>query len=697
MVILWLDKQFQKNVLPSATTKETIMSRNFGVFLTLLGLAAGVRAEENPERHLPATTQLYMRWDGMEAHRGASAKTALGKILEGNTVKLLRGLLADFKGNLPSLMSGASLPPKVKKELQESAASFLPVAETLASHGIVLGIEVRSIEAPDVQLMVVCPGAGKNAKDFLKVFKLAAALNETEVTELKIKDRTVHEWTAGPVHFNIWNEREDAIFTIGLKGADEVIERLSGKENLTNNVLFKKVRDFKEFETSARGFIDLAALVKLIQKAKPEATQFIEVLGLNELKHLTYFSGFEGPAGRSLIEVQGIASGKGLAKLLRGKTFGIADLPPMPADVLSFSATRFDCSDLYDLALEVAGAAMRLSNPINAPEVKDIVKAANQAVGLDIRNDLLGSLGDLAVVYTSPSESPLFRMVFLIRVRDSKKLQQFLDQVIQKIATLVPIGLRTKRKNYLGVELCQTIVTQGKDTPPICFAPTYAIHKDWLILALYPQPVQGYLLRASDQLPTWKPGPTAQRSLAALPKQFTGVSFSDPRPTLSSGLSFTPLVAAAFQSAYPDSWFDASLVPSAYEITQHLFPNIAVTTEQENSIFWHSLYSVPLPVDLNNMDTATVITCLVAITALGKPAEKRFKPVGEIPPPMNQARNNVDPLDFDKEPRRLALNGSFLLYWEDYLLDVSGTQGRVSRPFAHSVSKMVGVLDATAR
>jgi len=635
------------------------MSRYFGVLFTLLGLTAGVRAEGNPERHLAATTHLYLQWDGMEAHRGASAKTALGKILEGNTGKLLSGLLADFKGNLPNLMSGASLSPKAQKELLESAASFLPVIETLGSHGIVLGIEVRSIEAPDVQLMVVCPGAGKNAKDFLKIFKLAAALNETQATELKIKDRTIHEWTAGPVHFNSWNEGEDAIFTIGLKGAADVVERVGGKENLTDNVLFKRIRGFKEFETSARGFIDLAALVKLIQKARPEATQLFEVLGLNELKHLTYFSGFEGPAGRSLIEVQGIASGKGLGKLLRGKTFGIADLPPMPADVLSFSATRIDCGALYDLALEVAGAAIRLSNSKNAPEVKDIAKAANQAVGLDIRNDLLGSLGDLAVVYTSPSESPLFRMVLLIRVRDSNKLRQSLDQVIQKIATLAPIDLRTKRKNYLGVEMCQTIVTKGKDTPPICFAPTYAIHKDWLVLALYPQPVQGYLLRANDQLPTWKPGPTAQRSLTALPKQFTGLSLSDPRPTLSNALSFTPLVAAAFQSAYPDSWFDASLVPSAYEITQHLFPNVAVTTEKANSIFWHSLYSVPLPVDLNNMDTATVITCLVAITALGKPAEKTFKPVGEAPP-MNQFRNLV-PLELNKESRGVGLNASSLI------------------------------------
>jgi hypothetical protein len=46
----------------------------------------------------------------------------------------------------------------------------------------------------------------------------------------------------------------------------------------------------------------------------------------------------------------------------------------MPADLLSFSATRFDCPAIYDLAMEVAGAAMRLSNPKNAPEVKNIVK-----------------------------------------------------------------------------------------------------------------------------------------------------------------------------------------------------------------------------------------------------------------------------------------------------------------------------------
>ena len=51
----------------------------------LLFLAPAARAQDAPEQLLPAGTQVYFRWDGLDAHRQAYARTALGRIMEGDT------------------------------------------------------------------------------------------------------------------------------------------------------------------------------------------------------------------------------------------------------------------------------------------------------------------------------------------------------------------------------------------------------------------------------------------------------------------------------------------------------------------------------------------------------------------------------------------------------------------------------------
>src|SRR5437868_4525241 len=67
------------------------MLRRLGIIALLLLAPAVVRAEEVPERLLPAGTQIYLRWDGIEPHRAAYEKLTLGKMLQGVTGGFCRG------------------------------------------------------------------------------------------------------------------------------------------------------------------------------------------------------------------------------------------------------------------------------------------------------------------------------------------------------------------------------------------------------------------------------------------------------------------------------------------------------------------------------------------------------------------------------------------------------------------------------
>src|SRR4029077_2772790 len=156
----------------------------------------------------------------------------------------------------------------------------------------------------------------------------------------------------------------------------------------------------------------------------------------------------------------------------------------------------------------------------------------------DIRNDLLGSLGSLLVTYASPPEGPVFfGQTVLLQVKDPKKLQTALEMTVQGLGKLSRANVQLKQRTYHGVKL-NTVQVRERG---FFVAPTWAIHKDWLVLAVYPQPVQGYVLRAGGELPAWKPSATLKASLDKLPSKVTLLSVTDPRPGVNTLLSLAPL------------------------------------------------------------------------------------------------------------------------------------------------------------
>src|SRR5262245_35428610 len=81
------------------------MSRRIVAALLLLLCPSVSLAQEAPERLLPAGTQVYLRWDGVEAHRAAYAQTALGQTLQGDTGTFFLDLYKQLKENFGPLMT----------------------------------------------------------------------------------------------------------------------------------------------------------------------------------------------------------------------------------------------------------------------------------------------------------------------------------------------------------------------------------------------------------------------------------------------------------------------------------------------------------------------------------------------------------------------------------------------------------------
>ncbi len=407
------------------------MRRRAGFALLLLLLPLAARAEEAPEQLLPATTQVYLRWDGVAAHRAAYDKSALGQMMQDDTGAFVGDLYGQIQDGLSALLTvdqllGGVAPDKLAK-MQADANEAAKLLPALSQNGFIFAAEVRDVEGPSWQATLLLPGSDPKSEPLAAALRLTADLAKLPVKDVKSGDLTAHSiGVESFVYATWWQEGTNAVLTLSSDKPEDVLKRMhQAGARLDSNPLFKRVKSFDKFETSARAFVDVASLAKTASARGKEFDKLIKDLGLDGLKSLVYYSGFDGAAERGLIEWDMPGPRKGLLTLLNGKPFTLADVPPLPPDVISWSMTNFDTGAFYDTAYVGAEDVFAIADPEQAPAVKAFAKAADEALGLDLRKDLLDSLGDKVVFYTSPSEGPLsLGMTLMVRVKDAKKCRR---------------------------------------------------------------------------------------------------------------------------------------------------------------------------------------------------------------------------------------------------------------------------------
>lgn len=593
------------------------MPRRFATALLVLALPAAVRAQE-PEELLSAGTQVYVRWDGIEAHKTAYAETALGQMLQGDAGRFVAGAYKQVQDTLgaavtmQSLLGGAA--PDLLEKLQADAAEAPKLLGVLGKNGFVVAVEVHGIEPPDIQLTLILPNAGATPKPFLGTLRLAAAVAKQDVKEEKIAGRDVAHLQAGPVQVAWWVEGKHGVVTAGIMPADAVVKRMQSKKgSLADSALFRRVKQFKQFETGTRAFIDVAALAKFGKARGPEVAKIIDDLGLSGLKSLVFYSGFAGRAERSLVEIDVSGPRKGLLNLVGGKPFTLDDAPPLPDDVVSWSMTNLDLAALHDVGVQAAEQIAKLAAPDAAAQVKEVLQRIDTALGVNVRQDLLGNLGGQVVFYSSPSDGPFtLGQTLMLKVKDPDKLRDALDQAIRGVGQAAGAEVSVKKRKYHGAELREVHVKQQG----FIFVPTFTIHQGWLVVGYFPQQVQGYVLRAEGIVPRWKPDAAVQAALKEMPREFVALSVSDPRPTVRQVLSIAPLVGGAVNSFVPDVKFDVGLIPNSHEVSRHLFPNVTAVYATPGGFRQEARASLALPIDVTGLDSYAAFFALTFVARI---------------------------------------------------------------------------------
>jgi hypothetical protein len=560
------------------------------LFILLPGVAVAQGVQES---YLPAKSQLYFRWDGMQTHQAAFDKTAVGVMMKGDTGKFLDELWAFTHENLKNV---AQNEPKVGPLLKD----FTKLIGTMHNNGLVFAVEVEKVNPPTVQAVLVFPKAAGESGTVMPLIQKIAEETKADVKTVKVGKRFVNTVQVEMLQIGWWGQGNDAVLFLGTTDPVAYAKAIDSKQTgLAGNPLYKKVVSFKEFPTCSRGFFDVTGALNVAADIAPPAGKIIDELGLKGLKSITFVSGFDGPAERSVVDVDMPGPRKGLLSLTSQKKISLKSLPALPDDITGFTASSITLNKSYGELVNLVHGIVRVIDADKADEIKDAIKAFEGAVGVDINRDLFGSFGDVMVTYSSPSDGILGTgAVVAVQIKDGKKFASTLDKLLKAIPANPAGEVTLKKKAYRGGEIMQIGVT-GQLNRNIA---TIGIYKDWLIYAQYPQPVKGFIMRQEGILPTWKADASLNKVLAQFPQEFTAIQVSDPRPTVKTVLAAAPFVfdminqfgalGAQFGGGFQFRPFDIDTIPHAQEATMHLFPNVTISTDDGKRVRTESRNSI---------------------------------------------------------------------------------------------------------
>ncbi len=454
-----------------------------------------------------------------------------------------------------------------------------------------------------VQVTVVFPdgGVGKNSEFLMPLLNMLVAGEPVPVG-----DRIAHVLSEDDHHVAWWQEGRHVVLTLG-SGVFEPSHAVAPdrRGGLQGNPLFRKLADFKDYETDIRGFVDVRNVVELFRRPADGTDKLAELkdvlmrsltlnqLGLTSIHDLVFHLGFDGQYQRSSVVLGVSPSGRraGLARLLCGSAhFDPAVLPPLPPDAASVRVGYMDWSVFQDYI----AIFYRLNNLLEFMPATPADPAAPKKSSFDLSSDVLAHLDTTLVLYNSLAEGPFFLgQGIAIKAKDEKKLNDGLLKLLQLVEE--HLGGASQTKTYRGVD----IVHYSPQLPGLPIAPAFTVHKGWLVIGVLPQTVKGHVLRSEGKHQRWQAPPLVAEALAKAKKKagpattLAAVTVTDPRPTVAVALSLMPAMVRLLEAAGLN--FEVAKIPNAHAVTDWQFPGVTLLFDDGDALRWesHSAFEFP--------------------------------------------------------------------------------------------------------
>ena len=391
--------------------------------------------------------QVVERFDGMAARIPAEAKEnwEKGKTLLGGRVSLiLGGLTVVWQREQPILLPGMVLALDVGGHKEQFRGAL---AEILASEQV--------------------------KREFRGVVRSTWRHGATEVMEFKQV-----RWYP---QLSLCAAFVEDLFLVGLNRGllCRCIDNLggTGKAALAGLPAFRRARSKNPGKPLMEMFLNVDGFTSRLRGLVPdEWLAVLHTLGLDGIQGVYFSSAVRDGDSRELLYLDAPAPRRGLLHMdkarVRPETLAL-----IPADAAAFEVGRVDLAGIWDTLWE---AMDQVLPPGIQVKLKKGLAQGEKQLGLKVRGEILGALGQEYLVYAQLRKHSLFpSLVASMEVKDRAKMEKIL-QVLFHMS-----GLQARQVNFKGHEM--NVITLPEETP---FSPTYAFLSGRFMISLTPMGIK---------------------------------------------------------------------------------------------------------------------------------------------------------------------------------------------------------------
>ena len=367
---------------------------------------------------------------------------------------------------------------------------------------------------------------------------------------------------------------------------------------------------------SAIRYLDLsrffATFVPMIPPGNVDLPALLEAEGFADVTTIGGMSGFitKGMVNRTIANFK--ATPKGLFELLSGKPLSAADLKTIPGNAVFAGALRLDLTQFYTVVTDLVEKA----NPQAGQQIKQSATAATQAVGLRLKEDVLGAFGDVWTIHRVASGSTassgtgssdlkqLSSMVATVVVKNKESLLK-----IQNLA----LGMIKAQGGNLPFSISESKIGDSASwqivpTESGAASPAWAIAHGRLIVAGSLDALKGQLGQPADT-------PALSEQPAVVSRLKTGpilLYVLDTKTTIEQSMGTVQGYATIGTALLAQQGIKVELppLPNFKVIAPHALPQTSTLRMTKQTIVFESYESVPL-----------LANAISAAPALGKSIE----------------------------------------------------------------------------
>jgi len=503
----------------------------------LLALATATDAAAPLAERLPTGTKIYLGWAGRTLPFDGSM---LGQLINEPAVKPILAAIRD------SAMK--EIGPDQEREMFRHAWEMAGIAWQHPMAAALIGLKPNEKDEPTVSAALLVD-LGKDKATFDKhLTGLLGALGDevefTQATAGAVKYRTVKNPHGNDVSLGYMG---NVFFcTVGTGTPGQLVAVTAAKSLKANKKFAASFKAVDGENVQFAMYIDVDAVQKNVEqvlaaaKAEPpakdktwgqELERFAQALGVDKVASVAGTTRVVDRGMLTKVRLQTPAPHTGLLLPLAGKPLQDADLAGVPADADFVLAATLSADALYNELRRVIKTLDEDADKDFARELGDI----EDELGFSLKKDILAHLGDRCVLASAPSLGGFLTGTLLtVQVKDAKKLQAGIakleaslrkkltppePQPGQPAAFTCPMHahIRTpapgkcpmcgmdlvpappNRRSRHGPPASLETVKVGRTQiryvafstrDPIPVAPAWAVHKDKLYIAGWPQVIQ---------------------------------------------------------------------------------------------------------------------------------------------------------------------------------------------------------------